>query len=260
MPRMQFTYPALPVAMFLASVGTVAAQEDWELLPNYPDSAYQLWAHQNGPVFALGQNALYRSDDLGETWQPLDAPPNGRVVAVDPINDQTLYARAAAQAQQGNLELLERSDDNGTTWRTLLSYSTGAFGSSIPPLTGYPPQRFAVSPTRNDVLYAYAGEQLEHSADGGATWQPGQSISHAGSPCTDVVDVLQVDPQDPRRLFTDAGCYAGRDFGFNVSQSFDGGATFSRFFDQGRGFETAASGPQPVTGYPCCLVGGSGRW
>jgi hypothetical protein len=64
---------ALALAILIPDSQPTAAQTDWELLPNYPDSAYQLWAHQSGAVFALGQNALYRSDDTGETWQALGA-------------------------------------------------------------------------------------------------------------------------------------------------------------------------------------------
>jgi hypothetical protein len=157
--------------------------------------------------------------------------------------------------------VLERSDDGGATWRTLLSYATAPLGSDIPPLTGYPPQRFAVSPTNHDVLYAYAGDQLMRSSDAGSTWQALARISQAGSPCSDAVDLLQVDAQNANRLFTDAGCYAGRDFGFNVAQSTDAGQTFSQFFNHGRGSaDLTGPGAQNANGYPRFLVGANGRW
>jgi hypothetical protein len=252
---------ALIMLLPVAQRASAHADADWELLPDYPDSAYQLWPHQGGAIFALGNNALYRSDDLGESWQALGSPPDGRVIAVDPVNDHTLYARAAPSDAQAGSEVLERSDDDGATWRTLLSYTTAPLGSAIPPLTGYPPQRLAVSPTNDDVLYAYAGDQLMRSSDGGSTWQPLGKISQVGSPCSDAVELLQVDAQNPTRLFTDAGCYAGRDFGFNLAQSTDAGQTFSQFFNHGRGSAVLTGpGAQDANGYPRFLVGVSGRW
>lgn len=252
---------ALGLAMLVPGAQDVVAQGDWELLPNYPDSAYQLWAQTSGAIFALGDNAVYRSDDLGDTWQALGAPQNGRVIGVDPVNDQTLYARATQPGSDS--EALERSDDDGATWRTLLTYNTRPVTSDIPPLAsvGYPPQRFAVSQMNDDTLYAYAGDQLMRSSDGGATWLALGKISQAGSPCSVNIDLLEVDTMNPNRIFTDAGCYAGRDFGFRVDQSMDGGTTFMPFFNHGRGSaEPVGSAVPNANGYPSFITGANGRW
>jgi photosystem II stability/assembly factor-like uncharacterized protein len=64
--------------------------------------------------------------------------------------------------------------------------------------------------------------------------------------------VLLPHPTDAARLVTDAGCYAGRDFGTGLSQTQDGGMTWSTLFSKGKSL------------YPRRLVGGQGtlpgRW
>jgi hypothetical protein len=65
--------------------------------------------------------------------------------------------------------------------------------------------------------------------------------------------MLEPHPTDPARVFRAAGCYAGRDFGDRLFQSFDRGTTWSEFYGE----------PEPPGDYsglifPVKLVGGQG--
>jgi photosystem II stability/assembly factor-like uncharacterized protein len=208
---------------------------DWTLLDSYQDAAHALTVLPQGTVLARGDQGLYRSEDNGDTWALLANPPDGTTIAADPADDQVLYGYGAAG--------LERSADGGGTWQVIRP------APASPPRPGPPP--FAIGADHQELFLA-EGETIQRSPDAGASWQQVYAVSHAGSPCTASITQLIPHPTDPRRLATDAGCYAGRDLGTGLIQTRDGGSTWSVLVPTGRG------------AYPCTLVGGQGaqptRW
>ena len=210
---------------------------DWDLLPASPSAAVQIWALPNGVVFVRDQpGRLFRSDDWGDTWQVVPGPPGGRAAAVDPNDPSVLYGLDSSG--------LLKSTDAGLAWRLIRSNPVL--------LRSFQPGQLGISPADPNLLYLAEPDgccepgHVSRSRDGGATWETAYQISRAGSPCVVAVTILQPHPTDPRRVFTDAGCYAGRDLGRRLSASQDQGATWSTVFPSGRGL------------IPQRLVGGAG--
>jgi photosystem II stability/assembly factor-like uncharacterized protein len=152
-------------------------------------------------------SGLYRSDDSGDTWKQLvappdpdspeaakDAPPNqtrceglpegiwGKIcVAVAPSDSRRVYAMI--EAEKGGLF---RSDDGGESW----SLATGA--KSIRQRAWYF-STFTVHPKNADVLFFPQVPMLK-SIDGGKTIQRVKGAHHG-----DHHD-LWIDPQNPDRM------------------------------------------------------------
>lgn len=217
---------------------------DWQLLDGTGTGVIRLWAVADGTFVAADPDLhLYTSADNGDSWVSVTLPADGWGLAPDPTTSSTLYAAAPSG--------LYRSDDAGTTW-TLMRPSPHPI-TRINTSTRY----LAVSPADPTVVYLVeplGGSPLSiwRSTDGAATWTRSLTISQAGSPCQTVVDVLSPHPSDPARLFSDAGCYAGRNFGHMLSQSTDGGLTWSVVFRDGQSQYPAA----PIGGGP----GNPSRW
>lgn len=228
----------------LAAAAPRQQATDWELLDGPGTGVIRLWGVADGAVVAMDPAmGLYLSNDLGDSWASVPLPPGGWGLAADPTTSSTLYAASAAG--------LNVTRDGGATWTVIRPSAT--------PVTHV--DRFtvavAISPADPNVLYTteplgQAPRTIWRSADAGASWTRVLQISLAGSPCETLVSVLVAHPTDPMRVFTNAGCYAGRNFGTGLSQSFDGGLTWSSAF---------ASGQRQ---YPDSPVGGvaanPGRW
>ena len=208
---------------------------DWTLLAGYQDGSQALMVLPSGAIVSRSSTAMYRSDDDGDTWTMLPNPPDGVAIAADPVDSQVLYAFGMAG--------LERSPDGGATWQQIRA------ASNPPPATAAP---FAISSDHRQLFLAEANQDIQHSPDAGASWQQIYQVSQSGSPCMPTITMLIPHPTDGQRLMTDAGCYAGRDFGHGLQQTRDGGRTWSQFF------------PTAQEVNPCTLVGGQGsqanRW
>jgi hypothetical protein len=185
---------------------------------------------------------------------------------------------------------LERSDDGGSTWRSIdlgpataiatvdptdhtILFATGSAGvyrsaddaaswNLVLPYSadnGRVLRGLAISPANHAVMYAGLVNSssiadtfwLQRSVDGGATWHV---IEHPPplSLCGWGVRLLQAHPADSLRVFSAASCTAGRDFGVVLRQSTDQGTTFTPWFST---IEDALAVPDH---YPARLVGGSG--
>jgi photosystem II stability/assembly factor-like uncharacterized protein len=158
-------------------------------------------------LYAATGHGLYVSTDAGEHWALSSAglPPNGHITALaQPSEDSTtLYSAlqwASAEATQW-LVSVQRSDDDGQSWRTL---ATGPWGDAL---------SVAVHPQQPDHLYVATSQGLVWTRDGGQTWQ---ESSLAGHP----VQALAFDPGDAMRIF--AGTYSG-----GVYVSADGGLSWA---------------------------------
>ncbi len=156
-----------------------------------------------------GSWRLWKSRDLGETWQPL---PVTTVDGSSWSSKDTIRAIAVPAAGSPVLLVAKgngvfRSGDGGQTWSAAL---------------GLPAQvvtHLEIDPRDPSIAYAClattSGPSLYKSADGGRTWTP----SANGLPAF-ASQVLRIDPTDSRIL------YCGTDVG--VFRSADAGASWSR--------------------------------
>jgi len=105
-------------------------------------------------VYAGDTKTLQRSSDGGDTWTSLQNDDTAALV-VAPSNGSVLYRVSFADSK----DHAERSDDRGATWRAL--GITQQFQAPA----------LAVDPRDANSVWAAANLLLEHSTDGGATWQ-----------------------------------------------------------------------------------------
>ncbi|MGE3932099.1 MAG: WD40/YVTN/BNR-like repeat-containing protein [Rhodospirillaceae bacterium] len=145
--------------------------------------------------------AIYRSDDLGETWRELPAlrhvpgtekwsfpaPPHiahVKCMTVHPSAPATLFACV----EQG---ALLRSDDDGETWTEFDGYVWPDDA------TYHDVHRLTIDPRNHDVCYLATGVGLNRSDDGGVTWRALTSRrDRLGYP-----DFFSIDPRDPDVLY-----------------------------------------------------------
>jgi photosystem II stability/assembly factor-like uncharacterized protein len=204
----------------------------------------------SGALLVRTNDSLYRSDDGGQTFRSIALPPAthpmDRIVSVDPINQDVLYA-------SGN-ELLYRSTDGGSTWQPSLAMASHP---------GFEAIALAISPANPSVLYTALVDAASRdtflllgSQDRGASWTTLQ-MRGPTSLCGWGVRLLQAHPTDAMRVLLSSGCFAGRNFGATLQQSTDQGKTFQDWW-------TPAESGSPLSGYPHSLVGGVGaspaRW
>jgi photosystem II stability/assembly factor-like uncharacterized protein len=144
--------------------------------------------------------ALYRSDDLGQSWRELPAlrnvpgtdkwtfpaPPHiahVKCITIDPHRPTTLYTCV----EQG---ALLKSEDDGESWVELDGYVLDDDA------TYHDAHRLEFHPSR-DVLYLTTGLGLNSSEDGGKTWRPlTRRGARLGYP-----DFVTFDPRDAGTVF-----------------------------------------------------------
>jgi photosystem II stability/assembly factor-like uncharacterized protein len=179
-----------------------AGQGVWTPLGPYGGSVTAL-AFSSGPgtgaatLYAgTASSGLFRSDDLGVTWQPVPKGPGGGQI-------QSL-ALAAGQPSTLHVALdgkTWRSDDGGTSWKpTAFPLATSCL---------------AVAPSISQVVYGANGFSVFASGDGGATVHQVAPVSRLFV----LIRALAVSPLSPSELFavTNQGLF----------KSADGGSTWS---------------------------------
>jgi photosystem II stability/assembly factor-like uncharacterized protein len=176
--------------------------------------------------------ALYRSDDLGDTWTELPgirdvpdtdkwtfpAPPHVahvKNIAFHPTDASTMYVCI----EQG---ALLKSVDDGQTWHELASYSRAddiAYRDA---------HRLVIAPTHPDKLFMTSGEGVYTSDDAGVTWTHlTRKRDRLGYP-----DQLFIDPADESTIYVAGAANAPpnwrekRDGNPGVLKSTDGGRTW----------------------------------
>jgi len=145
--------------------------------------------------------ALYRSDDLGESWTEITSirdvadtdkwtfPPPPHIphvkqVVFHPTEPETLYVLV----EQG---AFLKSFDDGATWTDLIAYAH-------PSDENYrDPHRMVIKPDEPDILYLATGVGVYRSADGGATYD---RLSRRGDR-VGYPDFVFTDPSDDRTVY-----------------------------------------------------------
>jgi hypothetical protein len=231
----------LALTLILTAGGAPALGEsldDWEQTALTGPVA-ELFAPASGAFFARTDGGLFRSDDGGASWRPVNLPPvpsNARAwrAAVDPTDHTVLYVSG-----EGGLY---KSSDDAATWTLVLPTSEVARG-------------IAVSPADRGLVYLGLVPRADissdfrflRSRDGGATWE--QLEEHHNSLCGWGVPILLPHPSDAGRVFRTAACVAGRDVGLPLRHSADQGATWTTVFGDTRFGDVQ-------TAFPVRLVGG----
>ena len=189
--------------------------------------------------------ALYRSDDLGESWSEItsirDVPdtdkwtfpppphiPHVKHIVFHPTEPKTLYVLV----EQG---AFLTSVDDGRTWTDLTAYSD-------PRDTAYRDvHRLLIDPREPTIFWLATGEGLYRSRDGGATWdhlmRRGERMGYP--------DFLFLDPRDGHTLYM-GGSH------LNPRRWYESGkaeSTVLRSTDHGRTWMELNRGlPDPVVG------------
>lgn len=182
---------------------------------------------QPSRIYALlATNALYRSDDGGQSWRKLAFPAaeDAELASADrstavyllPQRDVQVAARRTERVYVVAGQVLYGSDDAGASWRPL--------DNAI--------YAWTVADPAGEVLYVWhvatstGASGLYRSDDAGATWQQvyagpfPPSLATQRCPCShEGISALVADPRDPNTL------YAGTDYG--VFRSTDGGKSWS---------------------------------
>lgn len=224
---------------------------NWRPLANGLDRPhiYSLAARRAGgrTTLFLGTSpaALYRSDDLGESWAEVtsirDVPdtdkwtfpppphiPHVKTIVFHPSEPETLYVLV----EQG---ALLKSVDDGRNWIELSSYSQ-------PDEVAYRDvHRLLIDPADPERFFLATGEGLYRSHDGGATYD---HLSRRGDRMG-YPDFLFLDPRDDRVVYV-GGSYR------NPGHWYTAGAAEScvmRSADNGDGWTVMDRGlPDPVVG------------
>lgn len=186
--------------------------DDWRALTKGLDRPhiYSLAARRIGDrvTLFLGTSpaALYRSDDLGESWAEIDSllkvpdtdkwtfPPPPHIphvknIVFHPSEPETIYVLV----EQG---ALLKSVDDGQSWIELASYS------QVDEVAYRDTHRLLINDDDPDRFYLATGEGLYRSGNGGQVWDHlTRRGDRMGYP-----DFLFFDPADDRKVFM-AGSY-----------------------------------------------------
>ena len=211
--------PQDPETIFAsASLGlwrTMDAGEHWSLLAN-GEPRYHVLSLPGALLALNGSGQLLRSEDKGETWEPVEPQPWFEVafLEADPTEP--------GGAWLGSRGSLFRTLDSGRTWTRTPGRDLRATFIGV----------LAFDPLRPGTLYTTVTNfsstgKLQRSVDDGASW----------SPALQVLDISSIvaDPRRPGHL------YAGTPRGVAVSR--DRGAHWQRLLPERQGIDAVAVGP-----------------
>ncbi|RIV41649.1 glycosyl hydrolase [Micromonospora radicis] len=195
-----------------------------------PSDEDRIFAAASGNLFVPGgERGVYLTDDGGDSWRQVLAPPNDTTgateVLVDPSNPDRVYAamwdhlREPHQRTYGGPgSSLWRSDDGGENWTRLTN--------GLPTDADQGRWGIALAPNDPQRLYAYVGTALGpfrafyRSDDGGDTWtqQPISANQASQSTFSWWFGKIFVDPANANHVFL---------MGVNLMRSTNGAQSFS---------------------------------
>jgi photosystem II stability/assembly factor-like uncharacterized protein len=158
--------------------------ETWRTITNagFPFTPFRIAIDPKNPNTLYGSNGpLHKSTDGGATWSVILQAALPAVLAIDPVNTETLYVKVFSRGS----EKLVKSTDGGKTFA-----DTGLSERAINDLV--------IDPVNTTTLYAAVGGPgaggVFKSTDGGAHWA-----------ATDLrgvrVTVLAINPLDPSKVY-----------------------------------------------------------
>ena len=179
-----YAISAFRVPPFSAVLRSVDGGTSWERLGEgvfpHPDDNYQESFHLavgGGSVYAFVRSELFRSDDAGETWLPLDLPVNEiESLVVDSVNPDVVYV-----ASRGPIF---RSSDRGEGWEALARP-----GSRM--------EQLAIDPRQVGTLYLACQQGVFRSTNGGHEWSRRGRASPDGSD----MSIVRHAPTRPSTLY-----------------------------------------------------------
>jgi hypothetical protein len=165
---------------------------------------------------AAGNAGIWKSTDGGLTWVDTTTSPTANIapgdsfvdLAMDPTNDQVLYAAAANPAgNPGNS--VYKTTDGGVHWAVAGNFPVGGNQGRI---------TLSVAPTNNQIVYAAVGNttnsmllNVEQSTDAGTTWTALPGIPNFAGTQAYYDLTIAADPTDA----TGESFYAGGQAGAN---------------------------------------------
>ncbi|MGH7554170.1 MAG: WD40/YVTN/BNR-like repeat-containing protein [Longimicrobiales bacterium] len=128
---------------------------------------------------AISAGGVYRSDDAGASWQPLnrgvraDFLPERYPLTGQCVHKLLLHPRRLSRLYQQNHCGTYRSDDRGDSWIEITHGLPSDFGYALA-LDPQDPDTVFVIPEESSHMRATVGGMLRvfRSSDAGATWQP----------------------------------------------------------------------------------------
>lgn len=196
--------------LYRYAVGDGSWQSIAQGLPPTPQvRALLIRPHNPAVLYAGTQCGVYRSDDRGEHWEPLETPREGRDVwslACHPENPDVLYAGYEPCG-------IERSEDGGAHWQRM-----GTDEVVFPHITTYMPPLakrvigITTDPSNpRDMYAAIEVGGLLGSRDGGETWT---SLIDGPFLRNNTIDLhaVQVSPAAPGTVYiaTQVAAFRGR--------------------------------------------------
>ncbi len=147
--------------------------EIWESLAQYSTAILTITAGPDGLIYAGAnyEDGLFRSDDHGETWSPVNNFPityrDIRVITLDPLDPDIVYVGVSGNSAATDWQQIAKSSNGGSNWSIL---NTDALGIT------HGIKDIAIDPanTQNIVVCSeggISGGDAAFSYDGGTSWQ-----------------------------------------------------------------------------------------
>jgi len=150
--------------------------------PKDVESVYQsiLLIHPAGQrLYLISQYANYRSDNSGESWQPINHPGGAYLAgAIDPSNPDVLYIGSGHKG-------MYKSSSGGRSWSSLANLQATSINDIV------------IDPNNTHIVYAATNKGAFVSKNGGENWTRIQE----GLGPNPIVYSIAIDPNDSSKVY-----------------------------------------------------------